>query len=92
MSSQVLSLEAGTVVADIGTCSTRIGFAGEDVPRGHFSTAVGVSVSGEGENSADSANSNSSNLHYDTDNYRENMQIAHPLQDGVIADWDQYER
>jgi len=39
--------DVGAIVADIGSNQTRLGYAGEDVPRACFQTSVGVSGSAQ---------------------------------------------
>jgi actin-related protein len=74
--------ELGVLVADIGSCNCRIGFAGDDTPKAQIPSVVGGIV----EN-------NQSPKFFDKDlfNYQENMELSHPVQDGVIVDWDSYE-
>lgn len=76
--------DIGAIVADIGSSSSRIGFAGDDMPRAYLPSVVG-SVKDENETIGKS-------LHFDLSSYRKGMVIEHPIIDGVISDWDLTEK
>eukprot|EP00606_Chrysophyceae_sp_TOSAG23-5_P001318 GSChrysophyteH2.ASY1.ANO1.1594.1 assembled CDS len=79
------AIQHGSVlVADIGSTTARIGFAGDDQPRAHFHSAVGV-VDGEEAVAMDKQ------YHHDIFNYRDDMEIKLPVQDGLVVDFDSYE-
>lgn len=72
--------EVNALVFDVGTTSTRVGFAGEDTPKSMFPTSYGV---------------DKENKHYIGDSqlntWRPDMEIKNPMRDGLIHDWDAME-
>eukprot|EP00048_Salpingoeca_helianthica_P017647 m.238366 g.238366 ORF g.238366 m.238366 type:complete len:430 (+) comp21743_c0_seq1:111-1400(+) len=93
--------EVGAVVLDIGTHTTKAGYAGEDTPKGVFSSTVGVR-GGAAENAMETDASAPAGAaaakpiysvgvqHFSTP--RPEMQMKKPLKDGLIDDWDVYEQ
>ena len=87
------------VVADVGSFSTRIGFAGNDTPQSNIPTAIGKIQSGSSAASSSSGKSSSSSRgtpsgdswHFDLSRFQEDMSIEHPVQDGLVQDWDAYQ-
>ncbi|CAE7714483.1 ARP4 [Symbiodinium microadriaticum] len=71
--------DIGAIVADIGSTSTRVGFAGDDVPRAYLPSCVGVTTDED---------ANSVQYHCDISYFRENMRIQHAMRDGLVSDWD----
>lgn len=100
--------DVGAIVADIGTSSTRVGFAGEDCPRAYLPTVRVVdignslfeidrlrysSVQAVGLVQAEQDNVASvKEYSFDIANYKENMSIECPVRDGLICDWDALEK
>lgn len=88
-----------SVVADVGSFATRIGFAGNDMPQANIPTALGKIHSGSPGASSSSSKSSSSSRgtpsgdswHFDMSRIREDMSIEHPVQDGLVQDWDAYQ-
>jgi actin-related protein len=85
--------DIGALVADIGSFSSRIGFAGEDSPRAYIPSVVGVLHS---ECSGGLASPNGKTMgqeyRFDVTNYKENMGIESPVQDGLVSNWDLLEQ
>lgn len=91
--------EVGALVIDVGSYLTKVGFAGEDVPKAVYPTAVGcmekgISSNGMGMDTTEdglrtvmSYAVGTSSVHYP----RRDMEIRNPLVDGLIEDWDVYE-
>lgn len=73
--------DIGAVVADIGTFSTRIGFAGDDTPKAYFPSVVGTTMIGS-----------TKEYHFDLTKYRENMCVDSTMKDGLVSDWDKLEK
>ncbi|KAJ1441063.1 actin family [Ochromonadaceae sp. CCMP2298] len=71
--------DVGAIVADIGSYSTRVGYAGDDTPRTYMPTAVGVL---ESEGSVPL---------FDL-SYRPDLHIESPVRDGLVVDWDMFEK
>lgn len=82
--------DVGAIVSDIGSFASRIGYAGDDVPRAYFPTSVGVSHgAGDGFSSSGGATKDGKKgYNFDIANFREDMAIESPIQDGQITDWD----
>ena len=72
--------DLGAVVVDIGSYTSRVGFAGEDSPKGLFPSSVGVQFD-------ESTTKGQISYHFD-EKYRPNMSMSSPVVDGVITDWD----
>lgn len=73
--------EIGTVVADFGSATTRIGLAGEDMPKFVQPTVIG-SVAKDNE---------SPQQHMPPLSFRENQDLNFPVRDGLVHDWDHIE-
>ncbi|CEI88339.1 hypothetical protein RMCBS344292_02730 [Rhizopus microsporus] len=73
--------EVNAVVLDMGSTSTRVGFAGEEVPKTIIPTCYGV---------------DQNNNYYVGDaqlnTWRPNVEIKNPMEDGMIRDWDAVEQ
>lgn len=85
--------EVGAIVIDIGSNTTRVGFAGEDTPRGDIPSIVGVIenkiIENEGKENIEKK------YYLDTTSItavRENMELKPFLQDGMIEDFDLFEK
>ncbi|ESO10088.1 hypothetical protein HELRODRAFT_156388 [Helobdella robusta] len=83
--------EVGAVVLDIGSHTTRGGFAGEDMPKADFKTTVGVLAD------AEDITDGSTRKKYciDTVNIkvpRNSMEMVNFVQDCMIEDWDTFEK
>ncbi|KAI9332732.1 actin family [Zopfochytrium polystomum] len=96
--------DVSALIFDIGTSTSKAGYAGEDTPRAVFPSAVG-SVAGEGGSgggggapddgqSAEPAPQSAAKKYVgDSQVYlpRANMDIKFPLVDGLVEDWDTLE-
>ncbi|KAI9202100.1 actin family [Polychytrium aggregatum] len=96
--------EVSALVLDVGSSSTRVGFAGEDTPKAVFPTVVG-SIAGEagaadaqgdtimGGGDRAPATKKSKRFLGETEVYcwRENMDIRKPVSQGLVQNWDEYE-
>mmetsp|Transcript_21502 Transcript_21502/g.21623 ORF Transcript_21502/g.21623 Transcript_21502/m.21623 type:complete len:453 (+) Transcript_21502:202-1560(+) len=81
--------DIGALVADIGSYSTRIGFAGDDMPKAYFPSVVGATqVDAEEGAMKDPVK----DYHFDISRFRENMALENVVKDGLIADWDLLEK
>lgn len=89
--------EVGALVFDFGHYSIRAGYAGEDTPKADIPTMVGVIE----ENASDAMEVDGNNVtsqkkHFiDTTSIcvpRKGMEMASFLKDGMIEDWDLFER
>jgi actin-like protein 6A len=74
--------DVGAIVSDIGSFATRIGYAGDDLPRAYYPTAIGIQQSEGGEKKID----------FDIANYKENLALENPVKNGEIVDWDLLEK
>ncbi|KAI8356676.1 actin family [Blakeslea trispora] len=73
--------EVNAVVFDMGSTSTRVGFAGEELPRTTFPTSYGIDNNGKyylGET--------------EINTWRPNVEIKNPMKDGLVNDWDAVEQ
>lgn len=75
------------MVVDIGTCTTRVGFAGEDIPKCVFDTACGV-IDEKGDSSSSNRSSQKVLIGRDKNRPREYMNIVSPVVDGLVENWD----
>ncbi|MCJ8750197.1 hypothetical protein PDJAM_G00259840 [Pangasius djambal] len=87
--------EVGALVFDIGSFSTRAGYAGEDCPKADFPTSLGVHVeeAGPGEMAADQEN-NGRSFYLDTTALhvpRAEVELISPLKNGMIEDWEGFQ-
>lgn len=73
--------EVSAIVVDIGSDTTKAGYAGEDTPKSVFTSSLGVL---EGEEGA-------KQYFVDDLNYRrDKLEVVSPFTDGLITDWDGY--
>jgi len=82
--------EVSAVVIDMGTTSTKSGFAGEDCPKFVIPSSVGV-VGGEAAASSDGTDRVKGDLYAGTNAIsvrRDHMRMQGVMQDGVVTDWD----
>ncbi|KAB5515157.1 hypothetical protein PHYPO_G00250550 [Pangasianodon hypophthalmus] len=87
--------EVGALVFDIGSFSTRAGYAGEDCPKADFPTSLGVHVeeAGPGEMAAEQEN-NGRSFYLDTTALhvpRAEVELISPLKNGMIEDWEGFQ-
>jgi actin-related protein len=85
------------MVFDIGTHSSRAGYAGEDTPKADVPTAIGVGPAKEVSMETDSGPVTQLERKYYIDSTyitvpREGEEINTPLRDGLVEDWDLYQR
>lgn len=85
--------DVGAIVVDIGSNTTRVGFAGEDTPRADIPSVVGIVenkvIDGEGKENLEKK------YYLDTtyiNAVRGNMELKTFLQDGMIDDFDLFEK
>ncbi|KAF8341998.1 brg1-associated factor b [Cantharellus anzutake] len=79
--------EVSALVLDIGTSTTRAGYAGDDTPRTVFSTTYGYVK--ESEPLADPGAPSNARLFIGdhVTEWRANMEVANPMKDGIIKDF-----
>ena len=75
---------AEALVADVGTQSFRVGFAGDDMPRAYFPSYAGLLEEG--------AATSSSRATFDLHTFREQMAVRNVLSDGVMQDVDIFDK
>ncbi|KAI0214161.1 Actin-like protein 6B [Lamellibrachia satsuma] len=92
--------EVGALVFDIGSFSIRAGYAGEDMPKAEFPSTVGV-VEEAAETPMQTDDTNSSqpekqkNYYFDTVNIkvpRKGKEMVSFLKEGMVSDWDLFEK
>ncbi|XP_028821288.1 actin-like protein 6B [Denticeps clupeoides] len=88
--------EVGALVFDIGSFSTRAGYAGEDCPKADFPTSLGVNVEeeGSGDAGAEHERSTGRSFYIDTPALhvpRAGVELISPLKNGMIEDWDAFQ-
>ncbi|CAM9102360.1 unnamed protein product [Phaeothamnion confervicola] len=99
-----LSDEVAAIVGDVGSHTSKFGYAGEDLPKHVFDTIVGF-VPGAAEASPEGAaagiaaavTGRAEGQHLVGDDIsflqtREGLELRSPLVDGLVADWDALER
>ncbi|KAL1935153.1 hypothetical protein VTP01DRAFT_4293 [Rhizomucor pusillus] len=96
--------EVNALVVDMGTTSTRAGYAGEDTPRAMFPTSYGyidepdtdpAPASSDGDVTMSEANAQRSKYFIGDSKvhtWRENMEVRNPMTDGLVNDWDAVEQ
>lgn len=84
--------EVGSMVIDIGTSFSRVGFAGEDVPKAVFQTPVGEVRSSESKSGEGSHLTQRYCIARQKQIHREHMEITNPLVNGLVENWDALER
>nr|XP_023650617.1 actin-like protein 6B isoform X2 [Paramormyrops kingsleyae] len=88
--------EVGALVFDIGSFSTRAGYAGEDCPKADFPTSLGVQVDeeGGGELAGEQEKATGGRTFYlDTNTLhvaRAGVETVSPLKNGMIEDWEAF--
>ena len=79
--------EVSALVIDIGTSSTRCGYAGDDTPRSIFSTSYGYTSGNQAEGVNGELQGVRAITRYVGDHgpsvWRKNLEVASPLQDGL---------
>ncbi|KAL6484096.1 hypothetical protein MHYP_G00089690 [Metynnis hypsauchen] len=88
--------EVGALVFDIGSFSTRAGYAGEDCPKADFPTSLGVHVEEEGsaEMGLEQENSSGRSFYLDTTALhvpRAGVELISPLKNSMIEDWEGFQ-
>ncbi|CAE7104103.1 unnamed protein product [Rhizoctonia solani] len=76
--------EVSALVLDIGTSTTRAGYAGDDVPKAVFPTTFGYTT----HYSADE--NKEVRIHLGDEGvalWRDGMEVGNPLQNGIVYDW-----
>lgn len=84
----------GAIVADTGSYSFRVGHAGDDFPRAFVRTSFGEQPT-NGVGSITKNQKSTDNLLFDTEllsNTNENVTMCTPMRDGLIYDWDHFEK
>lgn len=72
--------EVSAVVLDVGSSTTKVGYAGEDLPRKVFATMTG-SVQGKEMLVGDECHM-----------WRKGLQVSNVVNQGLVVDWDGYEK
>ena len=93
--------EVGAIVLDVGSYSTRVGYAGEDSPKADFPTVIGIAPSKSDDDVMETSNIEDSSKIRDKLDYvvgtnyitavREGLELQSPIQDGLIENWDLFE-
>lgn len=94
--------DVNAVVIDVGSSSTRVGYAGQDHPQAVYSSVIGVNHGTASENSMDvdtpsKATSSGTGSIYvgntDINIRRDNVELQSPFnEDGFISNWDHVQR
>ncbi|KAI8323045.1 Actin/actin-like protein [Martensiomyces pterosporus] len=74
--------EVNALVIDVGSTWTRAGFAGEDLPRAYFPSHVGYNGKVRKYFVGDTESAT----------WRSGMEVRGPLEQGLVTDWDIYEK
>uniref|UniRef100_A0A671M6R8 Actin-like protein 6B n=1 Tax=Sinocyclocheilus anshuiensis TaxID=1608454 RepID=A0A671M6R8_9TELE len=90
------SYEVGALVFDIGSFSTRAGYAGEDCPKADFPTTIGVNTEEEGPADMGAEQESNSGRSYYIDTTalhvpRAGVELISPLKNGMIEDWNAFQ-
>ncbi|KAI8888074.1 Actin/actin-like protein [Backusella circina FSU 941] len=96
--------EVNALVFDMGTTSTRAGYAGEDTPRVMFPTSYGVieheqdtvmTEQGDDTEETEKKEKKTTREYYigdiNVNKWRSDMEIRNPLKDGLVEDWEAVE-
>ncbi|KAK4051073.1 NuA4 histone acetyltransferase subunit [Microbotryomycetes sp. JL221] len=76
--------EVGAVVLDVGSCTVRAGYAGEDAPKCVFPTTFASVPNDDGTQKY---------IHgIDANLYRPHSVLSNPISDGIVTDWDAVSR
>ena len=81
--------EIGALVCDVGSSTCRFGYGGEDSPKGVFPTVEGVIRGGEGDGAPEARYFQGATRVFLP---RENMELQSALENGLVRDWDAFER
>ncbi|CEL58128.1 Actin-related protein 4 OS=Emericella nidulans (strain FGSC A4 / ATCC 38163 / CBS 112,46 / NRRL 194 / M139) GN=arp4 PE=3 SV=1 [Rhizoctonia solani AG-1 IB] len=76
--------EVSALVLDIGTSTTRAGYAGDDVPKAVFPTTFGYTTHYSGDENKEVR------IHLGDEGvslWRDGMEVGNPLQNGIVYDW-----
>ncbi|CAE6419632.1 unnamed protein product [Rhizoctonia solani] len=76
--------EVSAIVLDIGTSTTRAGYAGDDVPKVVFPTTFGYTTHYSGDENKEVR------IHLGDEGvslWRDGMEVGNPLQNGIVYDW-----
>ncbi|ESO02199.1 hypothetical protein HELRODRAFT_155789 [Helobdella robusta] len=95
MSGGVFGDDIFSLVFDIGSNSFRVGYAGEDQPRGDFPTSVGVLDLKETRNEEGNFVTKQDKYVIDVVNLnvpREGMEVTSCLKEGMVEDWEIFEK
>lgn len=88
--------EVGAIVIDVGSNTTRVGYAGEDSPKGDISTTIGVITEQYEKMDIDELKPNKTDRRYHFDPQHlvpcSNKEILNPLKDCMIEDWELFEK
>eukprot|EP00743_Colponemidia_sp_Colp-15_P003099 GILK01003349.1.p1 GENE.GILK01003349.1~~GILK01003349.1.p1 ORF type:complete len:426 (-),score=47.17 GILK01003349.1:181-1458(-) len=94
--------EVSAIVLDVGSATTRAGYAGEDTPKAVFPSCVGVFDQGSGADAMqiDSLSAGASEKSHNTyfvgnsavNFRRDNVEMKGPMESGLIKDWDVMEQ
>lgn len=89
--------EVGAVVFDIGSNTTRVGYAGEDSPKGEISSYIGVITDQDETMEVDDQKvlkPNQRRYHFDPQHLVPvaNKEMINPVKDCLIEDWDIFEK
>jgi len=88
--------EVGAVVFDVGSNTTRVGYAGEDSPKGEIASTIGVitDVDETMEIDEKTVKPNQRRYHFDPQHMVPvaNKEMSNPVKDGMIEDWDLFEK
>lgn len=84
--------EVNAIVMDVGTCLTKAGYGGDDIPKAIFPSSVGYCNSSDNGMEVDGHGPPKRSLHVGQAavNFRkDHMQIATPFnEEGLLSDWD----
>jgi len=94
--------EVGAVVIDVGSSSTKVGYAGDDQPRTIFPSAVGITYESDQSNVGETGTigedpmdvdmqSKKKKFHVGTEELsyrRDHMEVHWALEEGLVKDWD----
>ncbi|XP_012673067.1 actin-like protein 6B [Clupea harengus] len=88
--------EVGALVFDIGSFSTRAGYAGEDCPKADFPTSLGVHKEEEGPGDAEAGQDSAVGRSFYLDTPALHVPLAgveliSPLKNGMIEDWEAFQ-
>eukprot|EP00750_Incisomonas_marina_P002920 INCI12770.1.p1 GENE.INCI12770.1~~INCI12770.1.p1 ORF type:complete len:437 (-),score=64.35 INCI12770.1:569-1789(-) len=91
-----------TIVIDVGSCLTKLGFSGEDSPRTRFTSAIGVNaekiqddLNASIASGGDGADSESDRFYFAGEallERRESVNVTRPVTRAVVQDWDALEK